>query len=224
MLLFIGGRGYAAISTVTVTASLRPELANFADVPLSFQQFDPSLGKLSSVEIILQGTGQITQQYENTAYQGDSERVRQTLNLVLAMPNGNGKGSFLKAHQAENHQYSGGSYDGAIDFGGTSGETGIYDITASDEKLLQGKKNLAMFTGSGLADLFLSAKAPFHAVHPAKSSIVEAWALTGADITITYHYIPAPEPAWYGLSAGALGLAAALRRKNKNRRLNKIGK
>ena len=206
----IGIRAKAALSTMTVTASVAPQLAGFYDVPVTFQKFDPGLGKLSSVEIILQGTGEISQQYENTADFSSSKHVHQTLNLVLTTQNAGG--SFLSAHQNENHKYSAGAFDGDIDFAGPSGDSAIYGVDISKTKVVQSRPNLAMFTGSDLAQMFLSSQTYFRVSPSDKHSIVEAQALVGADISIIYNYISAPEPAWYGMFAGALGLVCTLRK------------
>lgn len=199
----------AAISSVAETVSLAPQYAGFGSVPLSFQKFDSSLGQLSSVEIILQGTGQFTQRYENTAERADSARMKQTINLMLTLPDADKP--LLKAKQVENHRYSVSGYDGVIDFEGTSGVSGFYDVTAEDDKVLTSKKNLAQFTGSGLADIFLSTRAPFHISGVGQSSAFEVQALTGADITIIYNYVAAPEPIWFGAAAGGVALVLGRR-------------
>lgn len=206
MLCCGANRANAAISTLTETVSLSPQLAAFSGVPVGFQKFDPSLGKLSSVQIILQGTGEFTQRYENMANQHDTARMRQSLDLILTLPNSGQP--FLKAHQVEKHRYSADAFDGVIDFDGSSGKTGVYGVTAENEKVLSSRNNLALFTGSGLADIFLSTRAPFHISGVGQSSAFEAMALTGVDITVIYSFISAPEPAWYGLLAGGLALIA----------------
>jgi hypothetical protein len=200
-------RTQAAISTLTETVSLAPQYAGFSSVPVSFQKFDSSLGRLSSVEIILQGTGEFTQRYENTSGRSDAARMRQSITLTLTLPDANKP--FLKASQVEKHRYSVGPFDGAIDFAGPSGVTADYEVTAENDKVLSSRKNLALFTGSGFADIFLSTRAAYHISGIGQSSAFEVQALTGADISVIYNYIAVPEPAWSGLLAGGAALVMA---------------
>jgi hypothetical protein len=212
---------YAALSTITMTTSLPEEAADFSDQPLSFQQFDPSLGKLKSVRIILRSSSTLTQQYENTSDKDRSIRSRQTLDFVLELPDAATR--ILKEREAVSHSYSTSAFDGDIDFDGTSGGTTEYDITTTNQKLLKSRAKLAMFTGSGLADIFLSATTTFQASKKSPDQLVaEAQALTGADVTIIYSYIAAvPEPLWYGLSAGAIAFIPVLCRFRA--RKNRVG-
>ena len=197
----------AALSSLSVSVSV-PQQEDFSDLPITFQKFDPTLGKLSSVEIILQGNGEMTQQFENRAHSQNSARIRQTVLFTLTLPNANNP--LLSASQTERHKYSAGPFDGTIDFGGTSGATGVYDVTASADTLLQSRKSLAMFTGTDLGEMFLSSDTSFH-IASGKNASFAIDALTGADITIIYNFITIPEPVWFGGLAGALALACALR-------------
>src|SRR5207248_1184040 len=90
----------AALSSVTVSV---PQQEDFSDMPVTFQKFDPSLGTLASVEIILQGTGQMTQQFENRAHSSNSARMRQTVDLSLTMQDANSP--LLSTSQTEKHKY-----------------------------------------------------------------------------------------------------------------------
>ena len=120
------------------------------------------------------------------------------------------KKPLASATQTEKHKYAAGPFDGVIDFGGTSGDTGVYNVTASADDLLQSKKDLAMFTGSDLAEMLLSSNTSFH-IGSGKNASFAIDALTGANITIIYSYIAVPETIWFGGSAGALALMCALR-------------
>ncbi len=143
----LGIQSKAALSTVTVSVSV-PQQEDFSDQPITFQKFDASLGKLSSVEIILQGTGELTQQFENRANSRNSARVRQTLLLNLAATP-DAKKPLLSAKQTEKHKYKAGPFDGVTDFGGTSGTTGVYDVTASDDEFVPIQKRSGDVHGFG---------------------------------------------------------------------------
>lgn len=199
-----GNRAGAALSTITETVSVAPALADFSEVPVSFQKFDTSLGKLSSVEIILQATGEMTQKYENTSKNPASLKFHQGLELLLTLPDG--RPPLVDARQKEKNIYQTGAFDGVVDFGGTSGGVSTYDLTSEDQKTLTAKNRLAEFTGSGLVDLFLSTGTSFNGTHFSGNAVREAEALAGADITIIYNYVAAPEPEEFGAVAGMLGV------------------
>ena len=197
--------GRAAISTLTQSATLTPQAADFAEEPLTFSQFDPSLGKLQSVRIVLHSTTQLTQQYENTSDQEQAIRARQTFDLLLELPDGTSP--VMKDHQRVARTYSASEFDGDIDFDGTSGSTTEYQITSTNQKLLKSRGRLAMFTGSGLASLFLSGNETFQASNKQNQLVAQAQAFAGAEVQIIYSYIAAvPEPAGYGLVAGLVAI------------------
>jgi len=210
-----GNQAHAAISTVSYTTSLAPQSVDFSSQLISVQQFDPSLGSLASVEIILQGTGTFTQQYENLTRHSASANIVQTLDFLLALPTPNA--NVLKVRQKETHNYQGAAFDGSVDFAGNSGDTATYDIDASKGKTLRSVNQLAAFTGSGLADLFLTTQSAFRASGNSKNSMTAASELVGADITVVYNFISAPEPVAYGLFAGAMVLGTALVRSRTRR-------
>lgn len=200
--LAMPGSAHSAIVTETVAASLAPQATDFSDQQIGIQQFDPSLGALQSVEVILQGTGQMIQQYENRAPNSSSITFGQTLNSALTLPGGQN----INIQQSENHTYSAGSFDHVLDFGGTSGGTYNYDVSASSHQLYVG--DLAAFTGSGLAYLFLSGNATFQISDFTGNLIVSGSTTSGADVSVIYTYdaIYVPEPASYGSAIGAAAM------------------
>ena len=201
---------------MTVNASLPQLAADYVDQPLSFQQFDPSLGRLKSVRIIVDSKSTLKQGYENTSDTDRTIRSRQTLDFLLELPDATTK--ILKDRQEVTHKYSVSAFDGNIDFDGTSGGTTEYDISTTSQKLLKSQARLAMFTGSGLGNLFLSADTTFLASQKGDLPVTQAEALAGADVTIVYDYVAVapvavvPEPIWYGLSAGVVALVPVYRR------------
>jgi len=198
---------HAALSTITVNASLSPQAADYSDEPLSFQEFDPSLGRLKSVRVILRSKSILKQEYENTSDTDRPIRLRQTLDFILELPDATTK--ILKDRQRVTHKYSTGAFDGDIDFDGTSGGATEYDISTTNQKLLKSRARMAMFTGSGLANLFMSADTTFLVSQKGDVPVTQTEASAGADVTIIYNYIAvAPEPIWYGLFAGVVALVS----------------
>lgn len=190
---------HTAIVTQTVQASLAAQSTDFSNQQIGVQQFDPSLGTLQSVEVILHGTGQMIQEFENRAPNSSSITFGQTLNSALTLPGG----QQMNIQQSENHTYSADAYDHVLDFGGTSGGTHTYDVTASSQQLYTG--DLAAFTGSGLAFLFLSANATFQVLDFTGNLIVSGTTTAGADVSVIYTYDAAfiPEPRIFGIALGA---------------------
>ena len=213
------GAAQAAISTITETATLPPEAADYTLQPLSFAQFDPSLGKLQSVQIVVHSTMHLTQQFENTSDQEQNIRARQTVDFVLTLPDGTTP--FLKDRQVVARTYSVSEFDGTVDFDGTSGSTTDYQISSTNQKRLKSRDKLDMFTGSGLASLFLSANETFQASDEQNQLVAQSQAFAGAKIDVIYNYIAIPEPVAFGLVAGSVALLSfgAI-----NRRANRIEK
>lgn len=212
-------QAHAALSTLTEHATLSPQATDFSDQPLAFAQFDPSLGKLQSVRIVMHSTIQLTQQYENTSDKDQSIRSRQTLDFILELPDGTTP--ILNDRQSTSRTYSAGAFDGDIDFDGTSGSTTDYEITSTNQKLLKSRAKLAMFTGSGLASIFLSADGTFTASNKQNQLVAQAQAFAGADVQIIYNYIaavPVPEPVGYGLAAGLAAIVPLIFRFRYHRR------
>jgi hypothetical protein len=174
--LAIPDSAHSAIVTQTVEASLAAQPTDFSDQQIGIQQFDPGLGTLESVDVILQGTGQMIQQYENRSPNNSSISFGQTLDFALKLPGD----SSLNIQQSEDHTYSANAFDHVLDFGGTSGGTHTYDVTASGQQFYTG--DLAAFTGSGLAYLFLSANATFQIWDFTGNLIVSGTTTSGADV------------------------------------------
>lgn len=210
---------HAAISSLSVEATLSPQAADFSDQALTFSQFDPSLGKLKSVQVIVRSTVQMMQQYENTSDKNQAIRSRETLDWVLELPDGTTP--ILRDRQTVKRNYSAEAFDGTVDFDGESGSTTDYEITSTNQKVIKSKARLAMFTGSGLADLFLSANGTFKASNKENQLVAQTQAFAGAEVRIIYNYIAdiavVPEPVSYGMVAGLLAFFPLIGRLRRRR-------
>ena len=197
----------AAVEIVSFSAAPIP--VNYTDREIQVKQFDPSLGTLESVSIEMQGTGFFSQFFE---YLGESSahlNIHQQLHLVLDTQQGN---PILVLNQVQNNNYRLPEFDGVLDFGGSSGATPNYPVVAARSKTLDSPSALLQFTGSGFADLFLSARGQFGSNVPGGAAIIEGFLTAGANITIAYTYIPVPEAStWLVGGIALLGLALGSR-------------
>ncbi|MBC8094638.1 MAG: choice-of-anchor E domain-containing protein [Akkermansiaceae bacterium] len=206
VLIFVLEMGRAEAAIVMTSASVAPQLTGFAGRQMSIARFDPTMGTLMSVGLSLSGTGQMIQRYENEAEAGNYFRFIQSLSLVLKMPDN--VTSILTVNQVESHDYSVAvPFDNVLDFGGASGGTHVYGVTASSQRVLTSAPELMAFTGSGMANLFLSASTGTYIYEQQGNALMGVRTLAGADLAITYNYIPVPEPRAMGLAGGLILLA-----------------
>jgi hypothetical protein len=180
---------------------------SYSEAVVQVQQFDPSLGTLNSISVVASGAGNLTQFFENLGPSAGQLLIGQSLQMVLEMPEGTTP--ILSLNQVENHSYSFGPFDGAVDFGGTSGGTSRYAVTASGQGTIASTGGLAQFTGTGLADLILNAEGQISLPSGlAGGNLIVGGELTaGAEFTIQYDYTAVPEAStWLGAAAALVGL------------------
>lgn len=204
--------GFAAsAATMSFTASVDSRPADFTST-VSVNQFDSSLGTLESVEVVLTGMVSGSARAENvnphdvTIDLGVDATIAASAlgrELVAVIPSYSRNGIALSA------------FDGGFDFGGTSGVT--YDdlsATANDSTVLTDASDLAAFAGTGMIDLAVGVVANLQSPNGNVASLFNTNA--GAEIEVIYTYsevTDVPVPASLPLLAGALGLAALVRRR-----------
>lgn len=92
-----------------------------------------------------------------------------------------------------------GSYDGTIDFGGTSGcSYNDIEVSKSESSTFTSAVDMSLFTGSGNITLPVSAAGASTFSGPG-SVITNFSTQAGATASITYNYVPVPEPVTIGL-------------------------
>lgn len=202
------GRAEAAVDVVTISEAPIP--VNYTDREIQIQQFDPSLGRLESVSIEVQATGTFTQLFEHLGHSDGNLVILQRLRLTLDTA---ADRRLIGLTEVENHRYSFSGFDGSLDFGGTSGGTHTYDVTASGERHLSSPADLMQFTGSGFVDLFLNATGDLRGHLPRGDCTFVGELLTaGANIIVRYDYVAVPEAStWMAGGVAVLGLAITTR-------------
>lgn len=190
----------------------------YSDAEAQVPQFDPSLGTLNSISVTAYGTGNFTQLFENLGPSAGHLMIGQSLYMILDMPDQTTP--ILSLEQTENHSYSFSSFDGTLNYGGTSGRTAIYPVTASGQGTITSPSGLAQFTGTGFADLYLNAEGEIDLPSGlAGGNLILGGLLSaGAQFTVQYDYSTVPEAStWLGAAAALLALVLGLRRSVRKR-------
>ncbi|MCG6135073.1 MAG: choice-of-anchor E domain-containing protein [Nostoc sp. LLA-1] len=207
--LATAGAASAASLSYTESASVGMQNTNIVNAPLSIQKFNSSLGTLQSVIVNFSTDVTGSAGFEHTG-QGKID-VTVNLGALITLASNNGLDLFgltpLTPSVAQS--YTVGSFDGTVDFTGTSGKT-ITGLVAADSstKTFTDSNDLAKFIGAGNLDFLFSANATSNVTGSGNmASFITT--LAGANISVTYNYDTAqavPEPA----AALGLGLFAGV--------------
>jgi SdrD B-like domain len=152
----------------------------------SVPQFDPSLGTLTSVEIV--NSDAITNAAKVESLDAAPATIHSTVSgdLTLSGPSVSGLDIALSADQT----FDASAFDGTIDFGGTSGKTfAPQTINGSNSTTLTSAVDLAKYTGTGTLNFTETAHAGATAAGPA-NLIAQVNTSAAANVTIVYQYIP----------------------------------
>ncbi len=187
--------GFYQFTTDNTISTLPAILAKSATIPttatdwsqsLTIPQFDPSLGTLTSIDIVNAGT--FTSSIKVESLDGGPSTIIATVSGTLTL-SGNGVAG-LVANASSSKSYSASAFDGTIDFGGTSGhDFGSPSTIGSNTISLSDPASLAAYTGVGNLTFTDAA----HATSAASGSgnlLTQIGTTANAQIQIVYHYIP----------------------------------
>lgn len=174
-------------------------------VTLTLDKFDPSLGTLSSVTLECVAELNATWGIENKDAQAKDYTGNITATVTFELPSGFFDQSSVAPQAQASQAVSLGSFDGVVDYSGTSGAT-ISGITASGSESPTNPV-LSMFLaslGDTTFDLLVGATA---STSTTGGGSVSEYYLTQAKgtATVTYTYVPVPES---GLTPWLIGLGA----------------
>jgi hypothetical protein len=203
----------AEAATVIYTSSTIDQTTNFSNVPLALQQFDPSLGTLTAINIFLNGTVSSIIRFESLDAMPSTITGTAQATVTLARPNGSSLVAVIPTQTRSGNETA---FDGIIDFGGTSGDTFInVNGTATDSVNLFSPADFALFTGTGTVNAMLSGSG-MSTVVGAGNLVTQISTRAGGfgRVTYTYNESAVPEPASWAMMVGGFGLlGAAMRRR-----------
>lgn len=208
----------ANAQSVVFTDSFGPATTNWTET-LSIPSFDTTLGTLTSVNVGF--SGNVFQNYSFESLDAAPATVTASLNDSVTLNMAAGlSGSALSLVDNSSTAFTVSAFDGAIDFGGTSGVTvAPFTLSGTGSNLYTAAGDLAVFTAGG--NVLFPAAANGSVVFTGAGNLLTL-VNTSADIalTVTYNYRPAqtavPEPGSVALLiGGALSGAVVLRRRRK---------
>jgi hypothetical protein len=154
-------------------------------------RFDPSLGTLTSVEILNSDPIKSAIKVENLDMAPASIHATVSGDLTLSGPGVPGLDVITSADQA----LAANAFDGAIDFGGVSGKTfSPLTINGSNSTSLTSAIDLAKYTGTGTVS-FTETTHANSTVTGSANVLVQMNTSAAATATIIYHYLPANQLA-----------------------------
>lgn len=222
-LAFLAGTAQAAVISYSQSLVPNPSTTDIHEV-LSLPQFNPSYGTLTGVQITVNGSLSANAKYENkNTSSGLSSGLRMRLNLVQDLAVTMGAQSLLTMQkETALDYYSSGlamwfqnitsgaltTFDGTVDYAGTSGfTTALWDIPASNTYT---PGSIAGYTGTGTFAVNVDATA-FVTMSTFGGNVASGTdSFAGTTVTVEYTY-DIPEPT--GLAMLALAGLALIRRR-----------
>jgi protocatechuate 3,4-dioxygenase beta subunit len=171
--------------TETETAAWAETATNWS-IGHTVQQFDPSLGTLTSIDIIISDPVTNTIKVENLDSAPATITATMTGAIMLTGPDIPGLTNPINQSQSFNAS----AFDGVIDFGGTSGHNfGPQTVQGSNSITLSDAASLAAYTGTGTVLFNVSANASASG-SGSGNLLLSVNTTASAKVTVVYHYIP----------------------------------
>lgn len=180
-----------AETTRTVTLTFASGKTNWSQAQ-ALQQFDPALGTLTAIDFVNQG--QITSQIRTESLDDAPATVTGQVSgtLTLSGP-GLSLGALASTPVASGvavQTFDAAAFDGVMDFAGASGhDFGSHTASGSQSLTLTDASDLAPYVGNGTVSLTERAQATSSA-SGAGNLMTLINSTAGAQVTVTYHYIP----------------------------------
>ena len=206
-------------ATVSFMDTINLQMTNWTET-LTVDKFDSSLGTLTSISFTLEGTVEGAANYESL----DAGPANVTLDLsaIIEVNRPGGGTLIVDVQPLANVTDSADPFDGAIDFGGTSGNSfpGLTD-TDTDAAVSSAAADLALFTGNAGDTITLDATASGMSTGSGAGNLVTQF-MTSASANLTVEYTfdeappvnPVPEPGtMFLMGAGILGLIGIRKRR-----------
>ncbi|MCS7166330.1 MAG: SdrD B-like domain-containing protein [Gemmatales bacterium] len=162
-----------------------PETRTNTSLSQMVSQFDPNLGRLTAIEIIVQGRIATTIQVENLDPAPATITATFSGSLTLTGPGL----STTVTTSSDSLTHNAAAYDGFSDFTGPSGTTfGPRTVSGSRTVILTDASTLQAWTGTGTVTL--SSLGRTNSSATGGNLLAQISGLAGAEVTIRYRYIP----------------------------------
>jgi hypothetical protein len=189
------GNGYYEFThdeTVVVTPQTLTQTLDFANATTGWtksgtiNQLDPSVGTLTSIDIVNSDTMTTEVKLENLDNLPATIVTNIAGNVAFNGPGVSNLSSVLSTQQSFNAS----AFDGNIDFAGTSGhDTGLVTVQANSSTTLTAAGDLAAYIGTG--QVTLTATAQTSSTSSGSANLLQLLHTTAAGhVQIVYHYLP----------------------------------
>lgn len=191
---FAAGSAQGALLSYTDEMPLSPTSASAV---LNFPKFDPTLGSLEAVDVVLTGHIEGTMKFESRDPMPTTVEMRLAANIQLKNPENNVVAVTVPLVDIFSDVAP---YDGVLDFSGSSGRTfsGLSATETAPPITLTATPDLLKYIGSGTIDLpVVAAAASFGR---GSGNIVYLFnTFASASVLVNYRYQAAPEPGTLAL-------------------------
>lgn len=208
----------AQATVISFTGSKALTTTNWSDV-LTFGKFDTNLGTLTSIKFDLSGVVQGVGSAESLDASGTNVTLSLGSLLGLTRPDGS---TLVVTNPVFTRVFNFSAFDGAINFGGTSGgTTGNVLATGSNSFVSSNASDFALFSAAGGGTINLGLNALGNSSGSGSGNLITQFnTAASGNVLVTYTYTtpsPVPEPASMAMIFTGLGLIGAARRRGSNK-------
>lgn len=214
----LGGMSSAQASMMSFSKNHSLSTTNWLDA-FTFAKFNTTLGTLTSVKFELSGLASGIGKVESKDADPSDVTMDLTARIMLKRPDGT---SIAIINPLYIQEFSFSAFDGAVDFGGTSGaSTGLVTSDKAFNSFISSSvADLALFSSAGKEMVTLDLKATGKSFATGAGNLVVDIATSAAGAaTVTYIYTAAPvkiaEPETSSMLLGGLGLLGFMVRRRK---------